>query len=528
MTSDANTTDTPSPWRHPLLLVIALGAIIRLYHLGHFSFWYDEAASIIGAAWVDRDLSFLSASESRLIPMFAVLGRIWYELGQHVFGITMGTRTSDAYLRLLPLASSVALIPMTYVLSMYLFKQRGAALIAALFIAISPFQVYYAQEYRPHSLYALVVCAGIYCSLRALEDGTRRWWIATVITGALAIYTYYFSALYLVCMNLYALTCFNRYRDKIRPWTISQLSILALIIPPALMASQIWGVHASAEEHWFPHPTLKTALLTLKNFFAGYSSTIPLYWTLFFVGLLILLFGLYTARNDRRQLSLLLCVSIVPILIQIIVWSTQEFAFYTYRVQLAFAAPVYILMGVGVAALPKAWARIAVAGIFTLLSGFALKDLYQQNMHPVWNHVIGARYKVDSRSASDWIASDWQEGDRVAHFCTFSIGPFLSYYLPDKPQWVMSLTEEDRLELLKSFPDEAMWTDVGFMPLPAEEIIDGAARIWYVESWWDFGQRIERMDEFREWLDAHCTIEEHREYDGIEVVLYVMDENAPD
>ena len=312
-------------WQNPLWIAVIVGAILRLYHLGEHSLWYDESTSLIGAEFVDRHFTFLSASESRLIPLFAVLGKVWYAMGTYVFGVTMGTHAGDAYLRLLPLLFGVALIPMCYRLADYVLKNKTAAWIAAWCMALSPLQVYYAQEYRPHTLYAFLVCVGVYASLRALDDGGRKYWIATVVIGTLAFYAYYFSAVYLVCMNIFALANFKRYRHRILPWTLSQLAILVLIIPSALMAHKVWNTHSSAAEHWFPHPTLKTLLLTLKNMYAGYTPNVPLYWSLFFLGFAMLVLGIYDTRKQHREVSFLLCLSIVPMLLQIALWATQDF-----------------------------------------------------------------------------------------------------------------------------------------------------------------------------------------------------------
>lgn len=507
---------------NPLWGIVAVGALLRLYHLGEHSLWYDESTSLIGAQFVDRQLTFLSASESRLIPLFAVLGKIWYALGTEVLGVTMGTQGGDAYLRMLPLLFSVALIPMTYRLGNYVLENKMAAWIAAWGMALSPLQIYYAQEYRPHSLYALLVCAGMYVSLRALDTGARKYWIATAVIGALAFYAYYFSAVYLVCMNVFALVNFKHYRHRVRAWTLSQLAILVLIIPPALMARTVWTTHASATEHWFPHPNLKTFLLTLKNMFAGYTPNTALYLVLFLLGMSMLFMGIYTARKQHRVLSFLLCLSLVPMLLQIAVWATQDFAFYTYRIQLAYAAPVYLLMGLGVCALSARWKQAVVLGLFSLFTVPALHDTYQQRLHPGWNHVIGARYKIDTRSAAQWTKSEWRYGDVVAHFCTFSFSPFKNHYLPEAPQWVISLSDADRAELLRSYPDPDMWETIGFMPRPAEEIAQDATRIWYVESWWDVGETIPRMHETRAWLDARGTLIETRDFDGLTVFLYEL------
>lgn len=506
--------------RNPLWWIIGVGAILRLYHLGHISIWYDESITFFGARFVDWSFEFLSASESRVVPMYSVLSKIWISIGDNVLGLQRGTEWSDAYFRLLAWMFSVPLIPLTYELSRYLFKQQLPAWIAAAGVAISPLHVFYAQEFRPHSAYALLVTLGIYCSLRALDEGGRKWWVGTVLCGIFSVYTYYFSAIYLVCMNIYALSGYQRYKDKIKPWSISQIAIALAVIPPGLMATTVWSTHTSAEEHWFPHPTLKTLAYTVKNFFVGYSSNVPLYYVVFAIAAGMIGLGIYQARGERLKLSLLFCASFVPILLQIALWATQEFAFFTYRIQLAFSPGVYVLFGLGVAALPKVWMRGSVFGVLVVLTGFALGDYYAQRIHPVWNHVIGARYKIDNRAAAGWIREQWQEGDQVAHFCTLTLPTFREHYLQEPKQWVVSLDDSVIEELLASYPDEQMWETIGFLPRHGDWFLEESNRVWYVESWWEYGKRFPRLDEYQAWFDEHAELVETREFDGITVSLY--------
>jgi hypothetical protein len=295
-----------------------------------------------------------------------------------------------------------------------------------------------------------------------------------------------------------------------------------LIIPPFLMALRYWQMHTNAEEHWFPHPTLKTALLTLKNFFAGYSSNVPLYWALFFFGGAILLLGLIESRKSIRQAKFISCLSAFPILFQIAVWATQDFAFYTYRIQLPFTVPVYILMGLGVASIRVKAGRVLVVALFTLMTIPALSDVYQQNIHPVWDHVIGARYKIDSRSAAHLVKDQWQSGDVLTHSSTFSYPPFRYHYFQDEDQRVLAFTGAEFQLLLKSYPDEKAWTTIGFVPQRIEDVIADKDRVWYVQSAWEPFSQVPLNEEFRAWLDAHGTrLQQHR-FDGIQVYLYDM------
>jgi uncharacterized membrane protein len=531
-----DTTDVPedasassgraSVWRHPLWIILLSGLLIRLYNIGEYSIWFDEASTILGTTYVDWDLAFLSSSESRSLPLFCVISLGWIGIGEGLLGFSLGSVESDIFLRILPTIFSVGLIGMTYVLAMHLFQNRRAALCAAWFLALSPFHVFYAQEFRPHSLYALLVAVCMYCSLRLLEDGDRKFWVGTIVSGVLAFYTYYFTALFFLSINVFALLSFSRYKHRIVSWTLCQLTTFVLIIPPLLMARRSWSSHAAAEEHWFPHPTIKTALITVKNLFAGFSANIPLYWTLFFMGSLILLVGVLASRKHLHPLKFILCMTAFPILFQIAFWTTQDLAFYTYRIQLAYTAPLYMLMGIGIVAIPLTYGRVAVAAIFSILTLSALFDVYHQNLHPVWSHVLGVRYKIDSRSAAHFVRDHWQDGDVIGHPSTITNVSFRFNYLPDIPQRNLSFTDEEYQMLLRTYKEEKVWNTVGFVPQRIEELIEGKKRIWFIQSDWLPFNQAPLIFEFRDWLDAHATRVERRQFDGIDVYLYDFDPEA--
>lgn len=510
----------PRSWQNPLIWIVLAGAALRLHHLGRLSIWYDESTTMIGARFVDASFAFLSAGESRLVPLYSVMTKLWQVIGFDVLGVTQGSEFGDAYLRFLPWIFSVALIPLTYELCRYLFNRPLAGWIAAAGVAVSPLHIFYAQEYRPHSAYAFLVTLGVYCSLRALDEGRLKWWVGTVLCGILSVYTYYFSAIYLVCMNFFALSGYQKYKGRIVPWSISQIAIALAVIPPGLMAMTSWSMHSNADAHWFPHPTLKMLLYTVKNYFVGYSPNLPMYYAAFGIVAILISLGVYSVRTDRLKLSLLFFASFAPVLLQILLWSTQEFAFFTYRIQLAFSAPVYILFGLGISYLSRLWMRGIVCAALLVMTGFALDDYYAQRIHPAWAHVIGARYKIDNRDAASWIREQWQDGDAVAHFCTLTLPPFREHYLQEPEQWMVSLDEKVIRELLASYPDEKMWETIGFLPRSGESIVQEFDRVWYVESWWEYGQHIPRLDEYRDWFDAHGELLETREFDGITVRLY--------
>src|SRR6185436_1160508 len=100
-------------------------------------------------------------------------------------------------------------------------------------------------------------------------------------------------------------------------------------------------------------PTLATLAITLKNWYAGYSPRTYIYWPLFFLAVGLFAVGVWSLRRRPRALLFLVFTSFLPLIMQWIFWNTQNFAFYTMRIQLAYSLTAFILAGAGLTAL--AW-----------------------------------------------------------------------------------------------------------------------------------------------------------------------------
>lgn len=500
-----------------LLAAMCVGLALRLYHLAGESIWYDESITIVYCRIVDWDLSFLSSSEARIVPLFALMGALWLH---SVEWIASDAVSHDYVIRLLCALLSLAILPGTYRMALVLFKDRGVAIAASAFVAISPFQIFYAQEFRPHTLYALLTLWAMYNAYLALEHGKRRHWVGTALFGALAFYAYYFAAVYLVCINVFAALCFKRYWHRVVPWVLSQLATIALIVPAGFMALQQWGQFSAAEEHWFPKPTLKHILLSLKVYVAGYTPNAALYYVLLVFTVILIAIGVYARRKDRVQLAFLGSMSLAPILFQIVAWSTQDFGFFTYRIQLPYSIPIFILLGMGLTAIKPRPLGGIVAIAFALLTAPTLLDYYRQDLHPSWNHRIGARYKIDSRSAAAFVEAKWREGDFVAHTATQTYSPFRDHYFHNQAQSVAGFTDEERQGLLRSVPTEELWDYLGFFPRRVEDIAEDADRIWFVHSWWEPFAPEPIPFELRAWFDAHYVRVGQWHFDGLHLYLY--------
>ena len=169
--------------RHALLLIVALGAILRFATLGTQSFWLDEHATldVISSSGAIDLLKGVQAGESNP-PLYYLLAGAWKE----VFGSSeVGVRSLSALL-------GTATIPVVYAATSALASRR-AGLIAAALTATAPILIWYSQESRNYALLVFLVGLAFLCFVRALEDRGHRWLLGWAIASSLALATHYFA-----------------------------------------------------------------------------------------------------------------------------------------------------------------------------------------------------------------------------------------------------------------------------------------------------------------------------------------------
>lgn len=191
-------------WAVVGLILVALA--VRVPGLGATNLWLDEANSWSLAKYsLPALLANIRSSPGS--PLYFVLLNFWVR----AFG------DSERALRSLSLVVSLALIPATYTLGARTVSRR-AAFLGTLLLAVSPMQLYYAQEARVYMLVALLsTCTVVaYVAWRqavcgpdtTVTDGstTRSWpgtaLVAFVVCAILAVYTLNLVVFALLALNI--------------------------------------------------------------------------------------------------------------------------------------------------------------------------------------------------------------------------------------------------------------------------------------------------------------------------------------
>jgi mannosyltransferase len=234
-----------------LIVLTALGAVLRCWRIGHQSFWLDEAYTVaLMKRGFGQMLSTIPHSESTP-PLYYVLAWLW----SRVFG------TGAAGLRSLSALFGIATIPVAFAAARRLFDTR-VALAAAALVAFNPYFVWYSQEARAYALLVFCAALSLLAFARALRERTPRAYLLWGTVAAAALLTHYFAGFLLVPEAAYLLYV-----------TRSRWMVAAFALPLACAGALVPLVLAqrrTAHAQWIGNIPLSRRLTDLpKKFVTG-------------------------------------------------------------------------------------------------------------------------------------------------------------------------------------------------------------------------------------------------------------------
>jgi mannosyltransferase len=205
-----------------LIILIAIGAALRFYHLDFNSLWLDEISTYnySSSNFIGMWQIMLTGTDYNP-PLFFILERV----------ILVGFGISEFTLRVLP-----ALFGTLTIFTIYLIGKefRGAytGLIAAGIFTFSPFLIFYSQEARPYALVLLLCTVLMWTLLRALKSNLTKDWIYFSVIAAALIWVHFYATVFVIILGIFAVI---KNRNTIRPLLISIIVGAVLILPIAIV-----------------------------------------------------------------------------------------------------------------------------------------------------------------------------------------------------------------------------------------------------------------------------------------------------
>jgi hypothetical protein len=364
-----------------LLVITFVGAFLRIYKLGEWSFWGDEMFTVGG---------YEDGFNYNLIRQSLSLALIQF------FTSVNGVNEWNA--RIVPAIIGIITIPVLFFMVRKLFN-TPAALLAALLLSFSPWHLYWSQNARFYTALLLFYSLAIFFFYLGTEHDNPWYLLICLIFLGLAAKERLLALFFLPVALIYLLLLQVLSFEKPKGWHYRNLIIFIL---PGLLGGLL-----------FAGPYL----LNLSGWFAGFgfANNNPLWLAggfAFYVGLPVVCLGsvggLYLVWQKNRA-GLLLCVSaMVPLLLLLAV---SPFHYTANRYIFISLTSWLLLAAVSLATLiKKSVGSIKLLALGTLLillvssaSDNALYYLYQNGNRDNWKAAFA--YVHQHQQPEDLVAS---------------------------------------------------------------------------------------------------------------------------
>jgi len=228
---------------------------LRARDLGAASLWNDEGSTAftIRQSWPEMvDRLWEDAVHP---PLFFAVEKLLAALGDSEFAL----RLPAAFFGMLSVAA-VARLGREWI-------NFRAGLWAALFLAVSPFIVWYGREARMYSLLTLLTMGAMYGFGRLLfSNPPRRALLAFVALSAALYLNHYFALFVALIQFIYLLVTFKQNHERLRWWALAQ-GLAALPIGSWIVGQYRHGV--ALKIAWIPAPQWNDLWLTFGRFATG-------------------------------------------------------------------------------------------------------------------------------------------------------------------------------------------------------------------------------------------------------------------
>lgn len=480
-----------------LLAILLIALALRCIALDQRSIQYDDAFSFFLA---ERSLPEIvqGTAADTMPPLYYFLLHFWLTISREVW-----------FLRLLSVLLTLASGALLYGLVSELAGE-SAGLWAALFAAVSPMQIYHAQDLRMYALLEFCQLGYAFCLVKAWkaeQQGEKGagWWVGAILSGAAAMYTHNLAVFGLVAPNVYLLIK----RDWKRQWrlVLAQVGIAVLALPWLLLVpGQIEKVQRA---FWTPRPGIVEIVQAILMGFIN----LPLSGVWLAIGavlsvqiFVLVLFELWRGRKNAGGAGFLLAWAFVPPLLLFIA---------SYIVRPVFVPRGFIVSGMafyGLAGMIAARRHAIgkwIGGMVVLAALLTLPFFYTFAEFP----------RSPFQAATGALQQGLQPGDVIVHDNKLSYFPS-HFFAPNLPQRFLADQAGSSNDTYAPASQQAMQ----IFPAESLETAVGDARVVYYVV---FTQAIEEYRSSGEkdhpslaWLEERFDQTEIQTYNDLMVIRY--------
>ncbi len=522
---------------YQVIALTLLGALLRRYHLGDESFWFDEADIVQRARLPLGDLlhGFTQAGENG--PLYTLILHYWLALIdafpplQKLLHIVFGA-SYEGPVRGLAMLFGVAAIPLMYLLAR---KVGGhwVGIIAAMLLTVNPFHIWHSQDAKMYSLLVLMAIASTLLYILAWERNRTLIWASYVLAVWVMLTVHSMAGLVLLAhMASTPFMARNRKLDGRNPkskiqnpkvsvwigWGWSMLLILVPLFPIAWLRLAALVTDTADLGGWYAPASLTDIVGTIAVSFAINRALPP--WEAIASVLMALLAssGAYflltsrkrtlrtkTATNNSqpatRNSALLFALLIIPLSV---FWAvTLKVPLFQARYLIMALPPYLILVSVGLLGLSgmNRWVNIT-SGVAIALLGFC-----------TFVALTGINYssqpqKEDWRGAMVYVNDHLRLRDEIVVFPGYLESAVNVYYTPGGPGRVPTVPVKAIPSLgIKDFRQRDLEESL-------RNMVKCQERAWFVTS--PVRQKQEDPENrVEEWFTGNWHIFDRKEFNGV-------------
>jgi hypothetical protein len=397
----------------PLLAALALVLALRLVGLPEQSLTADEYVTAIFVP--DASLAEYAPLNAYRVPdnLPVYFTTLFY--WEKVFG-----PSARAFSILCALLTAVLI----YRLGLRVFSPF-AGILAVLFFALSPLNIFHGQAVRPYALYTLLAVASLCLVARAASSPpSKRLLFASIFVNVLMVYTHLIGGILLAVEGIFLLWVWRRDFKSILFWTLPQL----LLVLPALAFLQI-----PETDPYYPPMTLGRAVLntfhsdspvnsvelipsrdnwgfTVTGYDTYRYASIAASWCMGAASLAAIALAF---RTRRRSIALLLLAFLLPSFLLYFVSMVVD-PISLPRYTLFTHAARYLLVAGVLAALPITWLRWAGAGVLLALMALQVAGMLPHGARP--ETIRAGDYIREHATANDFMVTALYPDALYVHF----------------------------------------------------------------------------------------------------------------
>lgn len=291
-----------------LLAITILALILRLIGINNNNgLWFDEMWSLVAASQpFPRGIINYLVKNDVHVPFYFLFLHFWIKM----FG------SSDIVLRLNSVLFGILNIPVIYLAGKELDSKK-TGLLAALFVGINSFLIYYSQEVRFYILLPLLASLSILFMLKFIKHSDKKNLFLLMLTNILIIFTYTIGIIFITFEILvFALYFYSKNKSVLKKFLLSQIIIpaaLLLTYSPFLilqmkMVKDPFHSHINFDwsnlylfsQNWFS-PIINGQFVNILDYFKFLNSNYGLAgWFLTAVPIVIALIGLGNALRHKN------------------------------------------------------------------------------------------------------------------------------------------------------------------------------------------------------------------------------------